>query len=82
MEAATEQEPTTIEERLAKLYAEMDVIVAKYIDQRAAQVIGVPRGVVEGTVLARAQGCRCEEYKIIQAKLEAERKLANALPEG
>ena len=40
--------------------------------------IGVPRGVVEGTVLARANGCACEEYRIVKARLEAERKLADA----
>ena len=29
-------------------------------------------------MLARANGCRCEEYRLVQAKLEAERKLADA----
>ena len=74
----------TLEERLAELYAEMDVIVARYIDERAAACIGVPRGSIENSYLARAGGCRCEEYKLIQAKLEAERKLADAqaIPAG
>ena len=48
-----------------------------YVDERAAQVPGVPRGSVESSILARAGGCRCEEYRLVQAKLEAERKLAD-----
>jgi hypothetical protein len=73
----------TIEERLAELYAEMDVIVAKYVDEKAAVCHGVPRASVENSILGRAHGCACEEYKLIQAKLEAERKLADAaLHEG
>jgi hypothetical protein len=46
MEASTEQEPT-IEERLAELYAEMDVIIDKFIDERAAACIGVPHASIE-----------------------------------
>ena len=65
----------TIEERLAELYAEMDAIVAKYIDQRCALVPGQPRGSVESEILGRA-GCRCEEYRVVKATIEAERKLA------
>ena len=65
----------TLEERLAKLYAEMDAVVKAYVDQRVAQVPGLPRSSVESAVLARAN-CRCEEYRIVQAAIEAERKLA------
>jgi hypothetical protein len=68
----------TIEERLAALYEEMDAIVAKYIDQRAAMVPGQPRGSVESAVLARAN-CKCEEFRVIRATIEAERKLAERL---
>ena len=67
----------TLEERIKKLHEEIDAIVAKYVDERAAQVPGVPRGNVEAIILARAGGCRCEEYRLVQAKLEAERKLAD-----
>ena len=68
----------SLEERIKALHDEIDRYVAFYIDERASQVIGVPRGVVEGTVLARANGCACEEYRIVKARLEAERKLADA----
>jgi hypothetical protein len=67
----------TLEERIKKLHEEIDAVVAKYVDERAAQVPGVPRGSVESSILARAGGCRCEEYRLVQAKLEAERKLAD-----
>ena len=48
-----------------------------YVDERAAQVPGVPRGAVESSILARAVAVGCEEYRLVQAKLEAERKLAD-----
>jgi porphobilinogen deaminase len=67
----------TLEERIKKLHEEIDAVVAAYVDSRAAQVPGVPRGNVEAIILARAGGCRCEEYRLVQAKLEAERKLAD-----
>ena len=65
----------TIEERIKALRAEIDAVVAKYVDERAAMVPGVPRASVENSMLARAGGCRCEEYRLIQAKLEAEEAL-------
>jgi hypothetical protein len=67
-----------LEERIKDLHQEIDALVAKHVDAAAAAVPGVPRGSVENSMLSRAGGCRCEEYKIIQAKLEAERKLADA----
>jgi hypothetical protein len=68
----------TLEERIKALHEEIDKVVAAYVDARAAEVIGVPRGSVEGSLLGRAGGCRCEELKIVLARLEAERKLADA----
>jgi hypothetical protein len=67
----------TLEKRIKKLHEEIDAVVAKYVDERAAAVPGVHRGSVESSILARAGGCRCEEYRLVQAKLEAERKLAD-----
>jgi hypothetical protein len=87
MEASTDQEPT-IEERLAELYAEMDVIIDKFIDERAAACIGVPRASIENSYLARAHGCRCQEHKIILKLITDAEELAGkqqvdfALPEG
>ena len=68
---------TELEERIKTLHEEIDAVIAKYVDERAAQVPGVPRGSVESSILARADGCRCEEFRLVQAKLEAERKLAD-----
>ena len=67
----------SLEDQIKKLHEEIDAVVAKYVDERAAQVIGVPRGSVESSILARAGGCRCEEYRLVQAKLDAERKLVD-----
>ena len=66
-----------LEERIEALHQEIDAVVAAYVDARAAEVIGVPRGSVEGSILGRADGCHCEELKIVLARLEAERKLAD-----
>jgi hypothetical protein len=66
----------SLEERIKALHEEIDAVVAKYIDQRAALVPGVPRGNVEAIALARAGGCRCEEYRLVKATLEAEQALA------
>ena len=67
----------SLEDQIKKLHEEIDAVVAKYVDERATQVIGVPRGSVESSILARAGGCRCEEYRLVQAKLDAERKLVD-----
>jgi hypothetical protein len=66
-----------LEERIKALHQEIDAVVAAYVDARAAEVIGVPRGSVEGSLLGRAGGCHCEELKIVLARLAAERKLAD-----
>jgi hypothetical protein len=73
-----------LEERILALHEELEAVIAKYIDERAAMVPGVPRGSVENTYLARAQGCRCREFRIIQklvrnAEELAERQKADAL---
>ena len=38
-----------LEGRIKVLHEELDVVVAKYVDERAAQVPGVHRGSVEGS---------------------------------
>jgi hypothetical protein len=87
MEASTEQ-GLTIEERLAELYAEMDVIIDQFIADRAAACIGVPRGSIENSYLARAHGCRCEEYRVVRQLIKTAEELARkqqvdcALPTG
>jgi hypothetical protein len=47
-----------------------------YVDAAAAAVPGVPRGSVENSMLGRAHGCRCEEFRIVQALITAAEKLA------
>jgi hypothetical protein len=56
----------TLEEQIIELHSELEAVIAKYVDERAAMVPGVPRGSVETTYLARAHGCRCREFRIIQ----------------
>jgi hypothetical protein len=69
------QKPT-IEERLAELYAEMDVIIDRFIDARAAACAGVPKETVRRTYLARASGCKCEEFRVIQTVITTAEGLA------
>jgi hypothetical protein len=83
MAVSTEQ--GTIEERIKALHEEIDVVVAKYVDERAAQVPGVHRLSVQSSILARADGCRCEEFRLVEKiKADAEElvRKAYALSEG
>jgi hypothetical protein len=66
----------SLEDQIKRLHEELDVVISAYVDERAAACIGVPRGSVEASIIHRASGCRCAEYRIVQARLEAERKLA------
>ena len=74
----------SLEDQIKRLHEELDVVISAYVDERAAACIGVPRGSVEASIIHRARGCRCEEYRIVNAKIEAERKLADAqaIPAG
>jgi hypothetical protein len=65
-----------LEERIKALHAELEAVIARYVDLRAAACPGVPRGSVEASIIHRASGCKCAEYGLVQARLEAERKLA------
>jgi hypothetical protein len=56
----------SLEERIKALHEEIDAIVAKHVDAAAAAVPGVPRGSVESSMLARAGGCRCEEFRLVR----------------
>jgi hypothetical protein len=64
------QEPATltIEERIAELHAEIDALVETHVDAIAAGAPGVPRGVLHGMAVARAQGgsgCKCGVYSLL-----------------
>jgi hypothetical protein len=58
----------TLEQRIEALHEEIDSVIAKHFDKIAASCPGVPRGVIEQTVIGRAHGCRCEAFKIINEK--------------
>jgi hypothetical protein len=79
--------PSSLEDRIKALHEALEVVIAKYIDARAATCIGVPRASVEGSLIGRAGGCRCEEFRVIRklitdAEALAERQKADALSEG
>ena len=65
-----------LEEQFRELHEKSEAVVAAYIDVRAAQVPGVPRGSVENSILGRAHEGPIEEYRIIRALQAAEEKLA------
>jgi hypothetical protein len=77
-----------LEERIKALHEQLEAAIDAYVDVRAAACVGVPRGSVEASIIHRASGCRCAEWRLVQARLEAERKLAErqeadaVLPEG
>ena len=66
----------SLEERIKALHEEIDELIERQVDISAANVTAIPRETLRRCLVARAGGCRCEEYKIIQAKLDAEKMLA------
>ena len=66
----------SLEERIAELHADIDAVIEKHVDISAANVTAIPRETLRRCLVGRGGGCRCEEYKIIQAKLDAEKQLA------
>jgi hypothetical protein len=55
----------TLDERIEALKEEIDDYIASVVDRVAAEVPGVPKGVVERTITARAIGggaCKCSAY--------------------
>jgi hypothetical protein len=66
----------TLEERIKALHEEIDAVVAAYVDERAAAVPGVHRGSVAASILARADGCRCQEFKLIRKLITDAEELA------
>jgi hypothetical protein len=73
MEVSTEQ---GLEERRAELHAAMDAVIDQFIEERYAVCPGVPFETVRRTYCARAHGCKCEEFKIIQAAITFAENLA------
>jgi hypothetical protein len=73
MKASKEQ---GLEERIRVLHEELEAVIAAYVDERAAVCPGVPRGSVEATILARAEGCKCEEFRLVKERIRAAEELA------
>jgi hypothetical protein len=81
----------TLEERIKALHTELEAVIAAYVDERAAVCPGVPRASVENSILARAGGCMCEEFRLVRQLIITAEELAakqqkvekaHALPEG
>jgi hypothetical protein len=77
----------SLEDQIKRLHEELEVVIAAYVDERAAACIGVPRASIESSYLARAHGCRCREFRIVQklitdAEELARKQQADALPTG
>lgn len=69
--------PMPLDERIAKLRADLDA----FIDARVAEIRktcgGVPAGVIRGSI-TRGMGCQCATYLEITAKDEAEKAMGAA----
>ena len=63
------EEPTepTLEERIAELHKLIDERIAEKVDALAAVTPGVPKGILEQMLTARARGglCRCSAFDLI-----------------
>ena len=49
-------------------HTEIEEVVDKYVDEIAGRTPGVPKGVIRQTVVARAGGCHCAEFRILDGK--------------
>jgi hypothetical protein len=66
----------SLEDQIKKLHDELEVVIARYVDERAAACIGVPRASVENSLLARAGGCKCEEFRLVRQLITTAEELA------
>jgi hypothetical protein len=66
----------SLEDQIKRLHEELEAVIAAYVDERAAACPGVPRGSVEATILARAEGCKCEEFKLVRQRITTAEELA------
>jgi hypothetical protein len=51
-------------------------VINEYIDARDAACIGVPRGSVEASIIHRASGCKCAEFRLVRKRITDEKELA------
>ena len=66
----------SLEDQIKALHEALEVVIAKYVDERAAACIGVPRASVENSILARAGGCKCEEFRLVRQLITTSEELA------
>jgi hypothetical protein len=66
----------SLDDQIKELHDKLEAVIAKYVDSRAATCIGVPRASVENSLLARAGGCKCEEFKVIRKLITDAEELA------
>jgi hypothetical protein len=67
-----------LEQRIKQLHAEIDAITTAYVDEVKTRCEQVPWGILKQTVIGRAGGCRCREYKIIHDRIEADKAIEAA----
>jgi hypothetical protein len=78
----------SLEDQIKRLHEELDVVIAAYVDEQTARCPGVPRGSVANSILGRAGGCMCEEFRLVRQLITSAEELArkqqaeHALPEG
>jgi putative N-acetylmannosamine-6-phosphate epimerase len=65
----------SLEERIKALHEEIDALIERQVDISAANVTAIPRETLRRCLVGRAGGCRCEEYRLIRKKEEAEEAL-------
>jgi hypothetical protein len=68
--------PPSLQERIEALHEEIDAIITAFVDEVKTRCENVPWGILKQTVIGRAGGCRCREYKIIHDRIEADKAIA------
>lgn len=58
----------TLEERLAALHDEIEVLLQAHFDAIAKENPGIPRAGIEQRFFMRAGGCRCAAFRILNGQ--------------
>jgi hypothetical protein len=78
----------SLEDQIKKLHEDLEAVIAKYVNEVAARCPGVPRASVENSILARAGGCACREFRLVRKlitdaeEIMRKQQAEHALPEG
>jgi hypothetical protein len=57
---------SSLEGRIVALHDDIQALIKQHVDEAAKEAPGVPRGVIEQTITARAHGCLCAAAKLLQ----------------